>query len=144
MRNEKPWFRGFISIALFFLTAGITRLCLEAFGQYCRTEETFLYVLSTFGTSGFISILVLAIRYRRPTTKELLFGSIVGVANNLQVYTFLLALGIFPGFVIFPVTSVGGLLFTASFAVLIMKEKLNRFYYYGIGFAVLSLLLLQY
>ncbi len=144
IRDSEPSFRGFISIALFFLTAGITRLCLEAFGQYCRTEETFIYVLSTFCVAGLISILVLAIRFRLPTKKELLFGSLVGAANNLQVYFFLLALGIFPGFVIFPVTSVGGLLFTASFAVLIMKEKLNRFYYYGIGFAVLSLLLLQY
>lgn len=143
MRNSEPWFRGFISIALFFVTAGITRLCMEAFGQYCRTEETSLYVLSAFVVAGLISIFVLSVRRRLPTTRELFFGSIVGVANNLQVYFFLLALGIFPGFVIFPVTSVGGLLFTAGFAVVIMKEKLNRFYYYGIGFAMISLLLLH-
>ena len=135
--------RGFVLVSLFFVTAGITRLSQEAFRQYCRPEEASLYVLTTFLVAGVVSILVLIIRRRRPTVNEFFFGCVVGVANNLQVYFILKALGVFPGFVVFPVTSVGGLLFTAGVAVAFLKERLNRFGLYGIGFAILALLLLN-
>ncbi len=129
---------------LFFVTAGLARLTQEAFRHYGPPEDVLHYVLSTFVVAGAISIPVLIIRRRRPTVSEVLFGSVVGISNNLQVYFILRALGEIRGFVVFPVASVGGLLLTVFFAIALLKERLTRFGFIGIGMAIFALGLLNY
>ena len=50
----------------------------------------------------------------------------MGLVNLFQVWFVLKALEIYDGFIVFPLTSAGGLLFTTLVAVLLFRERLTR------------------
>ena len=49
----------------------------------------------------------------------------------------------YDGYVVFPISAAGGLLFTTAIAVVLLKERLNRLSFVGVGIAVGALGLLQ-
>lgn len=140
--NHRPW-KTFALIACFFLLAGLSRLSQEAFKHECQPDERSTFLFSAFVTAAIPSVLLLS-RYRKQwQTSEFLCGGFVGSANYLQTIFILRALGSFPGFIVFPVTSAGGLVLTTLVATRMMHEKLHLRSYIGIAITVVALVLLN-
>lgn len=135
--------RASLIIGGFFAIAGSARLAQEAFRHIAEENQKPSFLLVAFGVASVGSIAMLVARRRRPSLPELGFGTLIGLANVSQTFFILKALDHFDGFIVFPVTSAGGLLFTTLVAALLLKERLAALTWMGIGLAVLALFLLQ-
>lgn len=130
-------------LALFLLIAGSSRMAQETFKHMAAPEEKSAYLLVGFALAAMASVVVLVVRKRMPSKAELLWGSLVGITNVSQTGFILKALENLDGFIVFPVASAGGLLFTSLVAVLMFRERLAKLSYWGIGLAVCSLAMLS-
>ena len=79
-----------------------------------------------------------------PTRLELAFGFGMGASNILQTHFILKSLHYFPGYIVFPVSSAGGVLVTVLVATCVLGERLHRKTCWGIGIAVFALILLNW
>ena len=68
----------------------------------------------------------------------------LGTANMLQSHFILKALKEFEGYIVFPVVSAGGLIFTTLVATWFLGERLTNRTYVGISLATIALLLLNW
>ena len=127
----------------FFLLAGISRLSQEAFKHESHPEHRPTFLIAAFVVAAIPSAVILIARRRLPTLRELAFGILLGTANILQTHFILKSLQHFPGFIVFPASSAGGVLLTVIVATGLLREKLNRRTCWGIGIAVVSLVLLN-
>ena len=128
----------------FFLLCGFSRLSQEAFKHVSSPEYRPTFILAAFTIAAIPSLIVLIYGKRMPTPMEWLIGFLMGISNNLQTYFVLLALNEFEGFIVFPVTSAGGIVLTTIVATGLLKEQLNKRTYLGIAIAVVSLFLLYW
>ncbi|MDP6118442.1 MAG: DMT family transporter [Planctomycetota bacterium] len=134
---------AFVTISLFFLIAGCSRLAQEGFKHQAEENEQMAYLLAAFTVMGVCSAVMLMKRKVKPGWTECWTGVLIGIANSLQVLFILKALEGYPGYVVFPVASAGGLLMTTLFAVIWLKESLSARGLVGISVAVLAVVALQ-
>ena len=137
-----PWQSVLVMLCL-FLAAGSARVAQEAFKHMCCPDEWMTYVLAAFGLTAVMSVVVLIVRRRRPRIMEIVTGTLIGLANIFQVQAILAALAIFEGFVVFPVTTAGGVILTVAVSALLLNERISRRSYIGIGLGILSVILLN-
>ncbi len=135
--------RIIVLMLLFFLVAGSARTSQEAFKYYGNPEEIAFFVLAAFSIASLASLAIIHFRNLRPTLSEIIIATVVGFANCLQTVFLLKALEQFPGFIVFPIISAGGLLFTTSVAVFLFKEPLSKRSAFGIAIAILAMALLN-
>jgi drug/metabolite transporter (DMT)-like permease len=139
---EKPRF-ALLILVTFFLIAGGSRLAQEIFRHVCQPEERAAFLITAFGLTAAGAIAVQAARRTAPRFSDWAVGSILGLANLGQTFFILKALEYYPGYIVFPMSSAGGLLFTTVVAVLVLKERLSAQSYLGISLATCALALLH-
>lgn len=132
-----------VVLVAFFLLAGTSRLSQDLFDQFCTADLRPAFLCSAFVASAIPSIVILARRKFVVSTGDIIFGVALGAVNILQTHFMLLSLNMFAGYIVFPVSSAGGLVFTAAIAILFLGEKINRRSKIGIGIAVVALILLN-
>ncbi len=67
----------------------------------------------------------------------------MGLSNVLQMHFILLALGVIPGYIVFPVGSAGAILLTTLIAVGLLGERLSGRSMIGIAISVVALFMLK-
>ena len=143
---EKPWFAP-IMLVLFFVLCGLSRLAQEAFRHWCTSDEIMTFNFAAFVTAAVPSAVILAVRWlkhgKRISVTEFAFGFAMGASNFLQTQFILESLQRFPGFIVFPVVSAGGIVLTTLIATQTLGEKLTAKSYIGISIAALALVLLK-
>ena len=132
---------------LFFLLCGLSRIAQEAFKHLVELDQQPAQ-RATFGVAAFVtaatpSILVLIFRKKKIRASEFGFGFAMGISNILQTLLILAALQQYKGFIVFPVTSAGGVVLIALVASAILGEKLSRGTVVGISISVVAVFLLQ-
>ena len=142
---SRPWFASIVLIA-FFLLCGMSRLSQETFRHVSVPEQRPTFLLTAFVVASIPSIVLLAYligyKQRKLLATELSFGIGLGLSNILQSFFILKCLENFPGYIVFPITSAGGILITTLTAISVLQERLNVRTYVGISVAVVSLFLL--
>lgn len=134
----------FAVLAIFFLICGASRLTQQACQQLSDGVSDYpTFLQSAFAVAAIPSICVLIFRRRKISPLEVGVGVALGISNILQSHYILRSLDLFEGFLVFTVTSTGGLMLTTAVAVLYFKEKLNAQSAIGIGLACISILFLQ-
>lgn len=143
LTTRRAWMTPVILVT-FFVLAGVSRLAQETFKHESHTDNrpTFLFV--AFAVAAIPAAVVLIVHRRLPTLPELAFGFAMGASNILQTHFILKSLHFFPGFIVFPVSSAGGLLITVLVATGALGERLNRKTCWGISIAVVALILLNW
>jgi len=136
-----PWIMPVV-LLVFFLLAGTARLAQEAFKHVTTPEARPTFLFAAFVVSAIPSVALLAVRRRKISGLECVFGVLMGLANALQTHFILESLNRFDGFVVFPVTSAGGLILTTLVATRLLGENLNLRTYIGISIACIALVLL--
>ena len=106
-------------------------------------ERRSQFLLAAFLAAAIPSVVLLFWRRKRISLQEWLVGFVLGSANLLQSEFILRALKELPGFVVFPLTSAGGLVLTTIVATILLGEKLSHKAYVGIALAAIALVLLQ-
>lgn len=145
--SQRPVVRAWLVPAMliaFFILAGVSRLSQEAFRHICHAEERSVFLFTAFSVAAIPSMVALLIRWKRIRWQEWSIGIMLGTVNVLQSHFILKALKEFPGYIVFPVVSAGGLVFTTLFATSFLRERLTFRAYIGIGLATVALLLLNW
>jgi drug/metabolite transporter (DMT)-like permease len=143
-KTEQPnraWIKP-TALFSFFLLAGFSRLTQEAFKHESVSEHRPLFLFDAFLVAAIPSVLLLLYRRKRISLFELLFGIGLGASNILQSHFMLKALNGLEGFVVFPVSSAGGLLLTTIVASSMLGERLNQRTLWGVAIAIAALFLL--
>lgn len=137
---------GFVLLilVLFFLLCGLSRLAQEAFKHVCDESERPTFIVTAFTVAAIPSMAFLIYRRKQVSLNEIVFGTIMGVANVLQTHFILKSLDLFDGFIVFPVVGAGGLILTAVVATGLLGERISTKSKIGIGIACVALVLLNW
>lgn len=136
-------FSAFILLS-FFLLCGCSRICQEAFKHLAAIDQKPTYLLSAFLVAALPSVGMLLYRKQKIKTMELAAGTVMGISNGVQTFFILRSLDFFEGYIVFTVTSAGGIIFTMLVATRLLGEKLSKLTYIGIAIAVVALCLLNW
>jgi len=138
-----------LALFLFFLLCGLSRIAQEAFKHAIEFEGRIesvhrpTFCIAAFGAAAIPSIVMLIWRGKKILSMELGIGISMGVSNILQIVFILKALENFPGFIVFPLGSAGGVVFVTLVATGLLGERLTRRTMIGIALSVVSLFLLN-
>ena len=127
----------------FFLLAGFSRLSQDLFDQFCDDHQRPVFLCAAFIAAAIPSLVILARGRFIVSYGDVVFGTALGAVNILQTHFILKSLQLFAGYIVFPVASAGGLVFTAAVAIFLLGEKINRRSTIGISIAVIALVLLN-
>ncbi len=127
----------------FFLLCGLSRIAQESFKYESVESQKPTFLLAAFVASGVPSIVLLLWRRRKIQPMEATIGIIMGVANGSQTWFTLKSLDAMAGYIFFPVSSAGGIIFTMFVAVLWLHEKISRRALIGIAIAVVALVMMN-
>lgn len=127
----------------FFLLCGLSRIAQESFKYESVESQKPTFLLAAFVAAGIPSISLLLWRRRKIAPMEVVVGVAMGIANASQTWFTLKTLQLIPGFIFFPVSSAGGIIFTMFVAVLWMDERISRRALIGIGIAVIALTMMN-
>ena len=131
-------------LVVFFVLCGCARLAQAAYKHVCVGEPSDHFTFASFLLASVPSLVILLWRRRKIGRSEWAIGIGLGVANALQTQFIILALERFDGFVVFPVTSAGGLLLTTVVATQLLAERLSGKAYCGVALACAALVLLNW
>ena len=147
MQVERPWFAPIV-LFTFFLLCGGSRLAQETFEHVSASEQRPTFLITAFTVAAVPSIILLAYlliyKRQRLIMSEVGFGICLGLANILQSHFILKSLEYYPGYIVFPATSAGGIIITTWVATSFLQESINRRTAIGIGIAVIALFLLNW
>ena len=138
--NWKP----LLILFVFFLLCGFSRIAQEAFKYESGIDQKPTFLLAAFTAAGIPSLILLIYRHRPILKMEWVVGIVMGLSNGLQTYFILKSLDFIPGYIAFPLSSAGGIVFTTAVATLMLGEKLQRQAYIGIAISVVALVLLNW
>ena len=138
-----PWVIPTVLI-VFFLLCGCSRIFQEAFKFVSQPHLRPVFLFSAFTIAGIPSLILLINRRRWLTPLEVTFGIFLGLSNILQTHFILKAFEYFAGFIVFPVSSAGGVLLTTVLATGLLGERLTKRTCIGIAIAVVALFLLHW
>ena len=139
-KNWKPLALLFV----FFLLCGFSRIAQETFKYESVIDQKPTFLLAAFTIAGIPSLILLIYRFRPILKMEFAIGIIMGLSNGLQTFWMLKSLDFIPGYIAFPLSSAGGILFTTAVATSMLNEKLGRRSYIGIAVSVVALVLLNW
>ena len=128
----------------FFMLCGVSRVTQEAFQFESVADQKPTFVLSAFVVAGIPSLLILVFRRRRIKKMEWMIGILMGVCNATQTFLILLALQHIKGYIVFPLSSAGGIVFTMLVATKLLGERLSKRAVWGIALAVVALVFLNW
>ena len=145
--QNEPTARDWKPLALlfvFFLLCGFSRIAQETFKYESIINQKPTFLLAAFTVAGIPSLILLIYRFRPIVKMELVIGIIMGMSNGLQTFWMLKSLDFIPGYIAFPLSSAGGIVFTTAVATLMLNEKLHKRAYIGIAVSVVALVLLNW
>ena len=145
--QNEPTVRDWKPLALlfvFFLLCGFSRIAQETFKYESVIDQKPTFLLAAFTIAGIPSLILLIYRFRPILKMEFVIGIIMGLSNGLQTFWMLKSLDFIPGYIAFPLSSAGGIVFTTAVATSMLNEKLGRRSYIGIAVSVVALVLLNW
>ena len=146
LENEptaKDW-KPLVLLFVFFLLCGFSRIAQETFKYESVADQKPTFLLAAFTIAGIPSLILLIYRFRPILKMEFVIGIIMGLSNGLQTFWMLKSLDFIPGYIAFPLSSAGGIVFTTAVATSMLNEKLGRRSYIGIAVSVVALVLLNW
>ncbi|MFK7819805.1 MAG: EamA family transporter [Planctomycetaceae bacterium] len=131
-------------LVVFFLLAGSSRLAQRTLNHVSSKDQLPTFLFAAFVVASIPSIISLIGRRKSISKTELGMGVAMGASNILQTHFILKALVVFKGYIVFPISSSGGLVLTTFVATRLLGEKLTRQTFIGVAIAVVALVLLNW
>lgn len=132
-----------IWLIVLLLMGGLTDSLANIYEKNGNPELQNQYLFYTFGAALLLSAVMAVVKKQHVTVKDLLFGVLIGIPNYFSARFLLLSLGSLDAIVVYPVYNVATILVVSTVGVVAFKEKLGVKKLIGIGFIILSLILLN-
>ena len=130
-------------LLLVVLAGGLGECNSKIFQTFGEPKLDNFFLLITFITAFLISIGIWLGKGGDINRRDLLFGALIGIPNQLAAFFLLQALMHVPAYVVFPVYSVGVILLISLLLRLLCQEKLTRRQYLSMGLICLALVCLN-
>ncbi len=106
-----------------------------------------VFSILLFGVAGLVGAMLLLVRHfqgHRVKQKSILWGIALGIPNYFSVYLMLVTLRDFDGdgAFVFPMYNILVIIFSTLISVFFFREKLSRINFFGIGLALVAILLI--
>ncbi|MGB1316073.1 MAG: EamA family transporter [Chitinophagales bacterium] len=149
--SKKIDFKLLIFPLIIFLGSGFADSVVQGVNNnYFQNGGNEMFVLVTFMsafTFGFIAALVKMIKEKTNhfNKKTIIAGIILGVPNYFSIYMLFQALSVdlWEDSFVFPVNNIGIVVLSTLLALIIFKEKLNKYNILGLAMAITSIILLN-
>lgn len=133
-----------------FLTWLLSSIIDSAFyvlGKSTGSKQSAFFLATLFGTAAALGILFILFTYMRTKIKIPLhilpFGILLGIPNFMSIFYLMKAIGQgWDASIMFPINNVGIIGLSMLGALLIFKEKANKYKYIGVGLAISAVLLI--
>lgn len=135
--------KAYLYLILLFTGIGAVDLSMKIFEISFESSEKPTFVFTIFFIAflyTFIRIIFQKIKFEPHTFRT---GLILGLPNVLAIQFLLAALSELPAIIVFPILNIGVIVFTALFAYLIWREKLNKYGIVAIISGIIAILLLK-
>lgn len=144
--NSRKGFELILPITIFLASGLIDSTINYTNYHYLTGKEEAVFPIVTFFAAGIAGLIVLLFKHKKLTLKNIIGGVILGVVNYFSIYFLILSLSSFnnDGALVYPMTNVGLILFSALVSFVIFKEKLSKVNLIGIAFAILAIVLISY
>lgn len=134
--------RRVLFLVSLFLLEGALGLTMKFYSKIVPANSEMPFIAFMF-TSAAMGSTLMAFRSSRPQLADLPHGLGMGVMNVMCNFAFLRALMLLPGTTVFPTTSAGSVVVTASVGVVLWKESYRGRSLVGLILAAVSLVLVN-
>jgi len=127
VKGKKLRSTDYIYLILVLIGIGINDFCMKVFSEWRPQNEEPWFILSIFLSAFIYSSAYLLFRRIKFEKKTAFRGAFLGVPNVFSSVFLLFALAVVPAFIVYPAVNIGIILLTSILALIIWKEKLNKF-----------------
>ncbi len=149
--SEEPKKKNWIFPLLLFIGSGLVDTSIKAGQHYYMTEENqYLYFAFLFGSAGIFGITLTTIMYAKNRIKiklnSIIAGFILGIANFYSLFFLVKALSDdkAESMLIFSISNVLVVLFSAILGLIIFKEKPHKKNLIGLSLAIVAIIILTF
>lgn len=122
---------------------GINDFSMKIFQQTYSEVEKPYFLFSIFFSAFLYSVFYIKIKQIKLEKNTIIKGAILGVPNVYSTIFLIGALSQLPAVLVFPLTNIGIILLTALLALIIFKEKLNRYGVFSLILGLIAILFLS-
>jgi len=145
-KSGQNWKKSFILPITLFIGSGLLDGILK-WNQtsYLEGDEMMSFSSAIFFSAYFLgSLYMLFTKKGVPTKVDLRWGVLLGIVNFFSIYLIMLVLEVFEGnsSMAFPINNLSVVLLTTMLSFLLLKEKLEKKNWMGIGLAVVGIFIL--
>ena len=133
---------GFGLIVMLLLSGGADAMA-KIFEVFVSGSLSALYLFYTFFTACTLCVVLVVRKQERPSWRELLYGTLIGVPNFFAAKFLLGALETLPAVVVYPSFSVGTMLVVTLTGVAVFRERLSRGQWIALAAILTALILLN-
>lgn len=130
-------------LIILLIVSGITDSMANIFDKIANTNLKEYYLLFNFVFALIFALILWIIKKQSITTKDILYGVLIGIPNFFSTYFLLLALHNISAIIVYPVYSVSGIVIISIIGLIFFKEKINMAKLIGIFIAIMALVLLN-
>lgn len=136
---------------IIFIGSGISDALIQNVNNTYFTESgDEMFVLVTFLTAFTVGFIVacfkmIQTRQNKFTTKNILAGIALGIPNYFSIFFLFKAISMpfWEDSFVFPINNIGIVVLSTILAVILFKEKLNNYNLFGLGLAIISIIVLN-
>jgi drug/metabolite transporter (DMT)-like permease len=148
-KKDKPIIKntGYTLLPILLLLAvGTNDSMMKVAEHYFIQDDFVVFLASAFGVALILGILLMLIRWKTTlktfAVKNLVAGFILGLLNWYSTLYFLKGLDIFQVSFFVPIFNIGVVALSALTGYFAFKEKLSKLNWFGIGLAIIAILLI--
>lgn len=101
------------------------------------------YMLFVFLFAFILSVIVALLKKEKATSKDILYGALIGLPNYFATRFLLLSLQKIPAVIVYPVYNIGAIVLIGLFGILVFKEKAKGRRLIGYALVIVALVLLN-
>lgn len=131
-------------LVILLVVGGMTDMMNKVFDIFAKHSMSNYYLFYTFLVALILSIIRLLRKHEKISVKDMGFGILVGGANYGSSLLFIQSVIRLPAFVVFPMYSVGTILFVNFVNLIFLHESVSKREYIGMGLVAVAIVFLNW
>ena len=133
----------YVLLLLVLIGIGINDFSMKIFKSWRPESEEPFFILFVFSSAFSYSVIYILLKKIKIVKHTATWGLLLGVPNVFSTIFLLAALALIPAILVYPLISVGIIIFTTLLAFFIWKEKLNRWGILALTSGILAIVFLS-
>ena len=141
--SAKLKLRGYLYLLTILVGIGINDFCIKLFQAWRPVSERPFFLFMIFTSACLLSVSYVVGRGIKPEARTILTGFVLGVPNVYSTVFLLAALSQLAAIIVYPVVNIGIILLTSLLAMLLWRDRLNKFGLLALFSGIIAIFLLS-